>query len=66
MPREIALADALVPGLLLIYLGCLLVLWGIDTLIGRYGLYRYVWHPSLFRVAVFFVLFGAAGLLLYP
>ncbi|KLD62898.1 DUF1656 domain-containing protein [Dyella japonica] len=66
MPREVALADALVPGLLLIYLGCLLVLWGIDTLIGRYGLYRYVWHPSLFRVAVFFVLFGAAGLLLYP
>ncbi|MGO4504921.1 MULTISPECIES: DUF1656 domain-containing protein [unclassified Dyella] len=66
MPREVALADALVPGLLLVYLGCLLVLWGIDTLIGRYGLYRYVWHPSLFRVAVFFVLFGAAGLLLYP
>lgn len=66
MPREIALADALVPGLLLIYLGCLLVLWLIDTIIGRYGLYRYVWHPSLFRVAVFFVLFGAAGLLLYP
>lgn len=66
MPREVALADALVPGLLLVYLGCLLVLWGIDTIIGRYGLYRYVWHPSLFRVAVFFVLFGAAGLLLYP
>lgn len=66
MPREIALADALVPGLLLVYLGCLLVLWLIDTIIGRYGLYRYVWHPSLFRVAVFFLLFGAAGLLLYP
>jgi len=66
MPREVALGDALVPGLLLIYMACLLVLWGIDTIIGRYGLYRYVWHPSLFRVAVFFVLFGAAGLLLYP
>jgi steroid 5-alpha reductase family enzyme len=66
MPREIALADALVPSILLVYLGCLLVLWLIDTLVGRYGLYRYVWHPSLFRVAVFFVLFGAVGLLLYP
>jgi len=66
MPREVALGDALVPGLLLVYVGCLLVLWLIDTIIGRYGLYRYVWHPSLFRVAVFFVLFGAAGLLLYP
>jgi hypothetical protein len=66
MPREIALADALVPSILLVYLGCLLVLWVIDTVAGRYGLYRYVWHPSLFRVAVFFVLFGAVGLLLYP
>ncbi|HET6555425.1 MAG TPA: DUF1656 domain-containing protein [Dyella sp.] len=66
MPREIALADALVPSILLVYLGCLLVLWLIDTIVGRYGLYRFVWHPSLFRVAVFFVLFGAVGLLLYP
>lgn len=66
MPREIAIADALVPGILLVYLGCLLVLWIVDTIVGRYGLYRYVWHPSLFRVAVFFVLFGAVGLLLYP
>ncbi|WP_267225389.1 DUF1656 domain-containing protein [Dyella silvae] len=66
MPLEIALGDALVPGMLLVYLGCLLVLWAVDTIVGRYGLYRYVWHPSLFRVAVFFVLFGAAGLLLYP
>jgi steroid 5-alpha reductase family enzyme len=66
MPLEVALADALVPGLLLVYLACLLLLWVIDTIAGRYGLYRYVWHPSLFRVAVFFCLFGAAGLLLYP
>lgn len=65
MPLEIALGDALVPGLLLVYLGSLLVLWLIDTIVGRYGLYRYVWHPSLFRVAVFFCVFGAAGLLLY-
>lgn len=66
MPREIALGDALVPSILLVYLGCLLVLWVIDTIVGRFGLYRFVWHPSLFRVAVFFVLFGAVGLLLYP
>ncbi|WP_266180276.1 DUF1656 domain-containing protein [Dyella humicola] len=66
MPREIALADALVPSILLVYLGCLLVLWVVDTIVGRYGLYRYVWHPSLFRVALFFCLFGAVGLLLYP
>ncbi|WP_395823991.1 DUF1656 domain-containing protein [Collimonas sp.] len=25
---------------------------------------RYVWHPSLFRIALFFCIFGSAGLLL--
>ena len=63
MPVEIALTDALVPSLMLVYIGCLLLFLIIDTLVGHFGLYRYVWHPSLFRVALFFCLFGAAGLL---
>jgi hypothetical protein len=65
MPREIALGGALVPGLLLVFLACLLALWGIDWIVGRLGLYRYVWHPALFRLALFVGLFGAAGLLFY-
>lgn len=65
MPREIALADAFVPGLLLVFLGCLLLLWVVDTIVGRFGLYRFVWHPPLFRLAVFVCMFGAAGLLLF-
>ncbi|MET0331117.1 MAG: DUF1656 domain-containing protein [Dyella sp.] len=65
MPREIALGDALVPGLLLVFLACLLALWGIDWIVGRLGLYRFVWHPALFRLALFVGLFGVAGLLLY-
>jgi hypothetical protein len=65
MPREIALADALVPGMLLAFVGCLLLLWLVDAIVGRFGLYRFVWHPPLFRAALFFCLFGAAGLLLY-
>lgn len=66
MPREVDLAGATVPGLLLVYLACLLAHWVIDTLAGRYGLYRHVWHPPLFRVALFACLFSAIGLLLYP
>ncbi|APG05342.1 DUF1656 domain-containing protein [Luteibacter rhizovicinus DSM 16549] len=66
MPREVDFAGATVPGLLLVYLGCLLVQWVIDTVAGRYGLYRHVWHPPLFRVALFACLFSAIGLLLYP
>jgi hypothetical protein len=63
VPREIAFSDVLVPGLLPVFVGCLLLMWLIDTLVGRYGLYRFVWHPPLFRLAVFIGLFGAAGLL---
>lgn len=65
MPREIALADALVPGLLLVFGACLLLLWLADTLVGRFGLYRFVWHPPLFRLALFVCMFGAAGLWLF-
>lgn len=63
MPREIALFDALVPGLLLIFLLSLLLQWGLDWLVGRFGVYRYVWHPPLFRLALFACVFGALGLL---
>ena len=65
MPREIEIAGILEPGLLLVLIGCLSLLWGMDLLIGRLGLYRYVWHPSLFRLAVFASLFGALGLILF-
>ena len=62
MPPEVSIAGTLVPGLLLIFLGCLLLMWLIDTVIGRLGLYRYVIHPPLVRLALFVCLFGAAGL----
>jgi len=63
MPREIAWFDALVPTLLPIFLASLLLQWGLDWLVGRFGLYRYVWHPPLFRLALFACVFGGLGLL---
>lgn len=63
MPRELALAGVLVPSLLPVFVFSLLLLWVLDWLAGRYGWYRHVWHPSLFRLAVFVCLFGAFGLL---
>ncbi|HEY0197538.1 MAG TPA: DUF1656 domain-containing protein [Rhodanobacter sp.] len=47
-----------------VFLLCLLLMVLLDMLVGRLGLYRRVWHPSLFRLALFVCLFGAAGLLL--
>ena len=64
MPREIAFGDALIPGLLVLFVVSLLLLWLIDWVAGRFGLYRWVWHPSLFRLALFVCVFGSFALLL--
>ena len=64
MPREIAFYGALMPGLLPVFVGCLVLMVPLDLLLGRIGLYRHVWHASLFRLALFVCLFGGAGLLL--
>jgi len=64
MPREIALGDALVPGLLVLFILALVAIWLFDSLAGRFGLYRFVWHPPLFRVAIFVCVFGAFALFL--
>lgn len=64
MPREIAFGDALVPGLLVLFILALLAIWLLDSLAGRFGLYRFVWHPPLFRVAIFVCVFGAFALFL--
>jgi len=65
MPREIALGDALVPGLLVVFVVSLALLWLLDWVAGRFGLYRLVWHPSLFRLALFVFVFGSFALLLF-
>lgn len=66
MPREIALDGVLIPGLLPVFIGCLVLTGLLDLLLGRSGWYRLVWHPSLFRFALFLCVFGVAGLLLFP
>lgn len=64
MPREIDLFGVLIPGMLVIFGVSLLIAGLLDGLLGRLGGYRHVWHPALFRLAVFLSLFAAAGLLL--
>ncbi|MEB0141386.1 DUF1656 domain-containing protein, partial [Undibacterium sp. CCC2.1] len=46
MPREIAIFDALVPTLLAVFIGCVILQFGVDWLLTRLRLYRFVWHPS--------------------
>ncbi len=53
------------PGLLVVFVVSLLVLWALDAVAGRFGLYRLVWHPSLFRLAAFVCVFGAFAYFLF-
>lgn len=64
MPREMTFGGVLFPGLLLVFLICLALLWLLDWFAGRHGWYRHVWHPALFRLALFASIFGGFGLLL--
>lgn len=63
MPREIALLDALVPCIFLVFLLSVVLEVALDKGLGRCGVYRYVWHPPLFRLSCFVCIFGICGLL---
>ncbi|MGF6574820.1 hypothetical protein ABH945_006948 [Paraburkholderia sp. GAS333] len=65
MPGEIDLFSLLVPGLLPILAGSVLFFVVLDLVLARLGFYRYTWHPSLFRVALFAALFSGVSLLLW-
>jgi len=65
------MADVVIGGVRLPFLLAVLIGSGVlhlifDRLFARVGIYARVWHPGLFRVAVFFCLFASAGLLFYP
>lgn len=65
MPREIALFSVLMPSLLPVFLGCMVLYGVLDRLLARFGLYRRVWHPALFRASLFVCIFSGIGLLLW-
>jgi hypothetical protein len=64
MPREIALFGVFVPGLLIAGFLAVVVQYGLDWLCGHYGVYRHVWHRSLFRVCMLVCVWGALSLIL--
>ncbi|WP_322062404.1 DUF1656 domain-containing protein [Paraburkholderia sp. J63] len=64
MPREISFFSLLIPGLLPIFAGSVITYWLIDRGLAAVGLYRHVWHPALFRAAMFVCLFSGVALLL--
>lgn len=64
------MADIVIGGVCLPFLLGVLLATGathllVERLLARLGVYGWVWHPGLFRVAVFALLFAGAGLLFY-
>ncbi len=52
MPREIAVLDAYVPAIVLLFIAGAAITWVLDRAMAWTGLYRVVWHPSLFRASL--------------
>jgi hypothetical protein len=65
MPRDFALPDAYVPTILLLLIAGAMLTWLVDRLLARTGLYRLVWHPSLFRASILVYICSLIGLAVY-
>jgi protein AaeX len=65
MPREIAILDAYVPTILLLCVIGAAITWAVDHVLAWTGLYRIVWHPSLFRASLLVCICGVLGLAVY-
>ncbi|HEY1611791.1 MAG TPA: DUF1656 domain-containing protein [Paraburkholderia sp.] len=65
MPRDVVLLDAYLPLIVLLFLLGAAITWVLDLLFARVGVYRVVWHPSLFRVSVLVIVCCALGLVVY-
>jgi hypothetical protein len=58
MIGEVSLYGLYVPTLLLLTLAALVVSRVLNGLLARLGVYRFVWHPALFDLALFVIVLG--------
>ncbi|NPT54799.1 DUF1656 domain-containing protein [Paraburkholderia elongata] len=65
MPRDIAVFDAYVPAIVLLFIAGAALTWVLDRVIAYTGLYHVVWHPSLFRASLLVCVCGVLGLAVY-
>ncbi|WP_345984882.1 DUF1656 domain-containing protein [Sulfurimonas sp. HSL-1656] len=65
MPLEITLLGIQMPTLLPIFAAAAVLQILVDRILADAGVYKHVWHPGLFRTAVFVCLFTLPCLLIY-
>lgn len=63
MTYEINIYGVFMPTLIVIALGALFVMRIVRTFLEHRGFYRYVWHPPLFNLSLYFV-FLALGVMI--
>ncbi|WP_345979183.1 DUF1656 domain-containing protein [Sulfurimonas sp. HSL3-2] len=65
MPLDVTLMGVQMPTLLLVFSGMAVLHILLDKLMAESGIYTYVWHPGLFRTAVFIIMFSTVCLFIY-
>jgi len=61
--NEFNLYGLYIPWLLVLFCVALGLTKVLSTALARFGLYRLVWHPALFDVALFFIVLGGLNFL---
>jgi hypothetical protein len=62
MAREIPVFDAYMPAIVLLFTAGAAITRMLDCILADTGLYRVVWHPSLFRASLLACICGVLGL----
>jgi protein AaeX len=65
MSRDLAVPDAYIPTILLLFAIGALIAWIVDRMLAMTGLYRVVWHPALFRASLLVCICGLLSLSVY-
>ncbi|QBR03712.1 DUF1656 domain-containing protein [Paraburkholderia pallida] len=63
MPLEVDIFGFFAPVLLPVLVVCVIAFVILDLILARLRIYRFAWHPGLFRVALFIALFSGVSLI---
>lgn len=65
MPLDVTFSGIQMPTLLVIFFTVALFQVALDRLLVKLNVYEYVWHPGIFRTALFVCLFSIPCLMIY-
>ena len=65
MPLDITLYGVQMPTLLPIFVIITILQIAVDGIIAQTGIYKYVWHPGLFKIALLVCFFSSVCLFIY-